>query len=694
MSKSEAYPSVFMFPRPMDGKIITLAAVALLLTSPLRAADTTATAEAGTNASLASLSGMSIEQLMNVKVSILGPSQSVSKSPAAVSVITADDIKRSGAQNIPEALRLVPGLDVAQIDSAQWAVSIRGFNSEFANKLLVLEDGRSLYEPLFGGVAWDAQDTMMDNIDHIEVVRGPGATLWGANAVNGVINIITKSAQDTQGWLVSGGGGNQTPGFGSARYGGKIGENAYYRVYGTYTAHDPTELPGGSDAENAWQMGRGGFRADWTPPGDNLFTLQGDGYWGDVHELFTVYDPASPSLSGPAQDDMGLSGANTLARWTHTISDTADFKLQAYYDYTERDATQVFGEKRHTADLNFQNEFALGDRHKLIWGLGYRATTDTEQNNPTYTFSPAGKTVNLYSAFLQDEIALLPDRLSLTLGSKIEHNDFTGVEVEPGARLLWTPWVDSGSRALASQNFWASVSRAVRTPTRADEDIILHQAGPPPFAATINGNTGFESEELLAYEIGWRAAPVENVSLDAAAFYNDYNHLRNTEVSSISFFPPPPTINTYLANNMAGDTYGAEVSATWRATDYWRLQPAYTFLKMNLHVPSTSTDTVSAPTAEGESPENQFSLRSLLDLPHGVTFDAALRYVDSLSALQIPSYFELDARLAWQINPHCEFALVGQNLLHPQHPEFAPTDVHYQATQIPRSVYGEITLRF
>ena len=391
---------------------------------------------------------------------------------------------------------------------------------------------------------------------------------------------------------------------------------------------------------------------------------------------------------------MGLSGANALARWTHTFSDTADFKLQTYYDYTERDAAQVFGERRHTFDLNFQNEFAAGDRNKMIWGLGYRLTADMEENNPTYSFTPSSETVNLFSAFAQDEIALVQDRLSLTLGSKIEHNNFTGVELEPGARLLLTPWKDSGSRAVASQTFWASVSRAARTPTRSEEDIKVNQAGTPPFATMISGNTGFKSEELLAYEIGYRAAPLNNLSLDVAAFYNDYDNLRNTEFSSVSFFPPPPTVSTYLANNMKGDTYGAEVSATWTVTERWRLQPAYSFLKMNLHVNPNSTDTTTVPLTEGESPENQFSIRSSLDLPDGVTFDTALRYVDSLSAFQIPSYFEMDARLAWRINKHWEVALVGQNLLHPQHPEFAPTDVQFQQTDIPRSVYGKITWQF
>ncbi|HZF01392.1 MAG TPA: TonB-dependent receptor [Methylomirabilota bacterium] len=638
-----------------------------------------------TNADLQKLSGMSIEELMNTKVTILGPSETISKTPAAVSVVTADDIKRSGAQSISEALRLVPGMDVAQIDASQWAVSARGFNDEFANKLLVLQDGRSIYTPLFGGVLWDVQGTMMEDIDHIEVVRGPGATLWGANAVNGVINIITKSAQDTQGWLVNGGGGSQDLGFADARYGGKIGDNGYYRFYGTYDNHASMELPGDGDAHDSWQLARGGFRTDWTPAGDNLFTVQGDGYWGGINEVFTVYDPSSPTLSSTIQDDMQVSGANVLGRWTHTISDTADFKLQTYYDYTERDATRFINTTEHTFDLNFQNEFAVGERNKMIWGLGYRFTADMEKTNPGISFNPANQTLNLFSGFVQDEIALVEDRVSLTLGTKVEHNDYTGFEVEPGARLAWTP--------KEHQTVWASVSRAVRTPARTDEDVTLRQAAPtPPFppgtTLTASGSTAFQSEELLAYEIGYRTVPLKNVSLDVAAFYNDYNRLGSSEI--VSPFPPVAT----SGNKVYGDTYGVEVSATWRVMERWRLQPAYTYLKMNLHTRSGSTDTTTASQFTGESPENQFSIRSSLDLPKDVTFDTALRYVDNLPSLNVPSYFELDARLAWRINKHWEVSLVGQNLLHPQHLEFGPTAIQIQQTEIPRSVYGKISWQF
>jgi iron complex outermembrane receptor protein len=646
-----------------------------------------------TGADLASLSSMSLEQLMNVKVSILGPSETVSRTPAAVSVVTAEDIKRSGARNIPEALRLVPGLDVAQIDSSEWAVSARGFNDQSADKLLVLEDGRSIYTPLFSGVFWDVQDTMMENIDHIEVVRGPGATLWGANAVNGVINIITKSAADTQGWLVSSGGGTLERGFADARYGGKIGDNASYRVYGTYSDHAGAVLPGGNEATNSWQMARGGFRVDWDATGENAFTLQGDGYVGWVRQVVEgLYSPVPPFTETIA-DDWQTHGADVLVHWTHTYSDTSDLKVQAYYDYTGREAA-IFDEERHAFDLSLQHEFALGGRNKVVWGLGYNVTTDTEKNNQYISFSPDAQTENLYSGFLQDEIALVKDRLSLTLGSKLEHNDYTGVEVEPGGRLLWTPWADSGTRALSSQTFWASVSRAVRTPSRTEESFKSTMADSifPPLPEISYGTDDFESEKLMAYEIGYRVQPLEKLSLDLAAFYNDYNDLRSMQIVSLPA-PPVTPLTTLLGNDLYGHTKGGEISATWKMTDWWQLRPSYTYLHMNLYArPPAVSGWV--PQIEGSSPQNQFSLRSSMDFPHGVTFDAVLRYMDNLPTFQIESYFELDARLGWRINKHLEASITGRNLLHDQHAEFAPTQIFTQTTEIPRSVCGEITWQF
>ncbi|MDE3067861.1 MAG: TonB-dependent receptor [Verrucomicrobiota bacterium] len=661
-------------------KLLCAAGVLVLVGRALGADDVAATND---------LASLTIPELMKIRVTILGPSQAVSQTPAAVSVITQDDLRRSGVRNFPEALRLVPGMDVAQLDASQWAVSARGFNDVFADKLLVMQDGRSIYTPLFSGVFWDVQGTLMDDVDRIEVIRGPGATLWGANAMNGVINIITKSAADTQGTLVEGGGGAQERGLAGVRYGGKINDHAWYRAYGTYENHDHTLLPDGSGANNAWQLARGGFRTDWQPPGANQFTFQGDGYAGWIDQVFGAFDPGnSTTYTATNNDQVKVSGANLLGRWTHAFSDTSDLKLQAYYDYTARDAARIFNEQRHTFDLDLKHEFALGDRNKLDWGLGYRVTADREEDTPTISFNPDHQTVNLYSAFAQDEIALVQDRLSLTLGSKFEDNDYTGFEVEPGARLLWTP--------TAHQTFWASVSRAVRTPSRAEESVVLMQGQfeNPPGAyvpATTLGTNTFKSEQLIAYEMGYRVEPFKRLSLDLAAFFNHYDDLRSVQQPNLLL----PTV--YLANDLYGDTYGGELSATWTAADWWRLVPSYSLVKMNLHARAGSTDTTSVALDEGSSPQQQVALRSMMDLPHGVSFDTALRYVDQVPAHQIQGYFELDARLGWRINKNWEVAVVGQNLLHDQHAEYAPSYIKTQngaVTEIPRGVFGTVTLRF
>lgn len=678
------------------GKAIFTVMVVLMAVASAFGQDATAT-----NSSLSTLADMDITNLYNIKVSIVSPNapETIPQTPAAVSVVSGKDIERSGARNYPQALRLVPGMDVGQVDSIQWAVSSRGFNDIFANKLLVMQDGRSIYTPLFSGVFWDVQGTLLADIDHIEVVRGPGATIWGANAMNGVINIITKNAADTQGLLVNGGGGAQVRGFAGARYGGSINSNAFYRAYATYQNQDSTVLSDGSDASNSWQLARAGFRTDWKPSNENWFTFQGDGYAGWENQVFDEFNPAAfPTFTTTNAELMKVSGANALGRWTHTFSDTSNFKLQMYYDYTARYAANFFDEQRHTFDLDFKHEFALGTRNSVDWGLGYRITEDHEGDNPTISFYTDSQAINLYSAFVQDELSIIPDRLGLTVGSKFEQNDYTGFDFQPGARLLWTP--------TEHQTVWASVSRAVRTPSRAEESVILTQSVPvpsPPFPlpyapSTILGTNTFKNENMIAYEVGYRAQPIRNLSFDVDGYWNHYNDLRSEAPSTVG----PTTF--YLANNLHGNAYGCEVAATWRVLDWWRLQPSYSYLKMLLHANSINgyTDAYSVGLDEGSSPENQFMIRSSMDLPHAITFDTALRFVDKLEfpqpgfapTITVPNYFELDARLAWRINKNWEVALIGQNLLHDRHTEFLPTYVRTQATEIPRSVFAQVTFEY
>jgi iron complex outermembrane receptor protein len=611
------------------------------------------------------LKKLSLEQLMDVEVtSVSKRAEKLSETASAIQVITGEDIRRSGASSLPEALRLASNLEVAQVDSRQWAISARGFNSTSANKLLVLIDGRAVYTPLYAGVFWDVQDTMLEDIDRIEVISGPGATLWGANAVNGVINITTRSAKDTQGLLLLGGGGTELRDFGGFRYGGALASNVFYRVYGKYFDRDSAVLPSGQDATNNWRMGQGGFRLDREDSDVNLLTLQGDVYSGRIAQA--------------GLDDTAVSGGNVLGRWTHRMSLDSDFKLQFYYDRTHRFVPGTFTEDLNTYDADFQHRALLGERNDIVWGLGYRLLDDKVGNTPALAFLPAKVSRQVFSAFGQDEIALVKDRLHLTLGTKIEHNDYTGFEFQPSGRLAWN--VSQG------QTLWGAISRAVRTPSRIDREF--YAPGSPPFVVLVGG-TNFVSEELLAYELGYRLQPIQRLSLSLAGFYNDYDNVRSVEQLS-----PPAPFPITLANRQRGNSYGAEFTADYRATDWLRLRAGYTELQIHIRPKSGSTD-VSKGSVESSDPNHQFFLRSSLDLPGHFQFDAALRYVTHLANQGVPAYAELDARLAWEPIPKLEFSIVGQNLLHHRHPEFGAQTGPMAAPQdVERGVYGKALWRF
>lgn len=608
------------------------------------------------------LKKLTLEELMNLEVT------SVSKTPeklmeaaSAIQVITGEDILRSGASSIPEALRLASNLEVAQVDSRQWAISARGFSSTTANKLQVLIDGRSVYTPLFSGVFWDVQDTFLEDVDRIEVISGPGGTLWGANAVNGVINIISRPAKDTQGWLVLGGGGTGLRDFGGVRYGGKLATNLHYRVYGKYFDRDSTVLSRGGDATNDWHMGQGGFRLDWDPSEADLFTLQGDLYGGRI---------AQPGTNG----DIRVNGGNVIGRWSHTFSEDSDFKLQLYYDRTHRNIPGTFAEDLDTYDLDFQHRFALDERNHIVWGLGYRRSEDDVGNTPALAFLPPRLSRQLFSGFVQDEISLVKERLLLTLGTKIEHNDYTGFEFQPSGRLAWL--------INPQQTVWAAISRAVRTPSRIDNDFFA--PGSPPFTV-LQGGRNFVSEELLAYELGYRIQPHPRLLLSLATYYNDYDNLRSLEKVN-----PPAPFPLVIANGQEGESYGAELTAEYRVTDWWRLRAGYTEMRINVRPKPGSTDT-SKGSGESHDPKRQFSLRSSWDLPGHLEFDTGFRYVSQIANQAVPGYAELDVRLAWRPTPQLELSIVGQNLLHDRHAEFgAPAS----RQEIERGVYGKVTWRY
>jgi iron complex outermembrane receptor protein len=606
-----------------------------------------------------SLKTLSIEQLMNVEVtSVSKRPERLSRVASAIQVITRQDIRRSGASSLPEALRLATNLQVAQVDSRQWAISARGLNSTTANKLLVLIDGRTVYTPLFSGVFWDVQDVPLEDIDRIEVISGPGATLWGANAVNGVINVITRNATDTQGLLVSGGGGSELRGFGTAQYGGALGRDVHYRAYGSGFTRQPTLLPTGIDATDDWHFGQGGFRVDWDPSDANRVSLQGDVYRGRI--------------SQPSAGDVAVSGGNLTGAWSHPISANADVRAHIYYDRTNRDIPGTFGEHLDTYDADLQHHARLGARHDVVWGLGYLLINDRVANSSQLAFLPAHVARQWFSGFVQDEIALVPDRFHVTLGTKLEHNDYTGFEVQPSGRVNWT--------VNQFGTLWAGVSRALRTPSRIDREFFA--PGQPPYL--LAGGPGFHSEEELAYELGYRhqRGPV---ALSVATFYSRYYGIRSIEQAN-----PPAAFPIIIGNGQDGESYGAEFTGDYRVTDRWRLVAGYTELRIHVWALPTSTDT-SRGSGENHTPDRQFSVRSSLDLPGRLTFDGTLRYVGDIGNQQVPAYGELDARLGWQPVPALELSLVGQNLLHDHHTEFGTPTAR---SEIKRGVYGSFAWHF
>ncbi len=653
------------------------------------------------------VTAMSMEDLMNLQVtSVSKRTQKVADAAAAIFVITQEDIRRSGATSIPEALRLVPGLEVARIDQNKWAIGSRGFNGRFDNKLLVLIDGRSVYTPLFSGVYWNVEDVMLEDVDRIEVIRGPGATLWGANAVDGVINVITKKAKSTQAAVVTAGAGTEERAAGGVRYGGKLGDNTYYRAYTKYFDWGPSAYPSGMTAHDGWDALRGGFRADWTPAGANSLTLQGDIYRTRFDETLTVASLSAP-YSNTFLNDGKYSGGNILGRWNHT-SEGSSMSLQMYYDNTSITDHSLFGDHQNIFDIDFQHAFHVGDSQQFVWGLGYRSIRD--KNNPSFTVSlqPNQVTLNQFSTFLQDEISLVDNRLQITLGSKFERNEFTGFEIQPNARLLWN--------LTPNQSIWTAVSRAVRTPALTEEGLRLNSAvippgapsNPTPFPAVIAvfGSHQFNSEDLLAYELGYRVQATSNLSLDIATFYNNYSNLRTAEPGAP--FPegsPAPTdivIPFVAGNKMSGGTYGVELFADWKVVPKWRLVGSYSYLQMNIHKNLDSQD----PTPDnpnGSSPRHQWYLRSSIDLPKHFDQDTTLRFVDHLPGQQLPgqlpgqslpSYYSLDAHLGWRPVTRLELSIGGQNLLNNWHFEFMPDFVTTSPTVVKRSIFGSITVKF
>jgi iron complex outermembrane receptor protein len=636
------------------------------------------------------LTELSLEQLMEIEVtSVSKQAEKLVSAPAAVFALTTDDLRRSGSPSLAESLRLVPGMQVARVGAHDWAISARGFADVFSNKLLVLRDGRSLYTPLFSGVFWDVQDTMLEDIERIEVVRGPGATLWGANAVNGVISILSKPARDTQGLLVSAAAGSDPELRGAVRFGGAVDAATHYRIYAKYTRNAPSELAGtGGKARDSAELGVAGFRFDRQFGTDGTLTLQGDAYSGRHEQVFIVPVRTLPFVASLA-GDIDVAGGNVLGRWTSRQAGGGELMAQAYFDYTNRE-TPVFDDTRRAFDFEVQRRFPVAGRHELTVGAGFRATDDDVKNTEFIALEPPERQMNLWSAFVQDNISIAPRRWNLVLGTKLEHNDFTGVEIQPGARLLWTP----GDHHAG----WASIARAVRTPSRADDDVRLRQITSfPGVSIDVRGNRNLVSEELVAYEAGYRFRPTEKTSVDLALFYNDYSKLRTTEIDPASIplvarLPPPPppfVVFTQAGNKMFGETYGGELAVNAQVVPGWRVRTTYALLRAHFRFQAGSINFGSAD-ASNRSPRHQATFWSQHDFGKAWQLDWRLRYVDRLPQIRVPRVIELDARIAWRPAERWEVALVGQNLFSPHHPEFVPSSVITPATEVPRRAFLEI----
>lgn len=640
------------------------------------------------------LAQLKLEDLMNIEVtSVSKKEQKMSKTAAAVFVITSEQIAQSGADNLPDLLRMVPGVEVAQINSSKWAISIRGFNGQYSNKLLVLVDGRTVYTPMLSGVFWDALAVVLSDIDRIEVIRGPGATVWGANAVNGVINIITKKASDTQGGLLTAGAGTYEHGFGAARYGGKVGEATSYRVFADGFNRNHFPGPFGQNGADDWNLVHGGFRLDTKASAKDSVTIEGSGESGNAGEITSSILSISPPVNGLVALRDRFSGWDVLSRWNHVLSPNSETSLQVYFDRSTRgDLTYGFG--INTFDVDFQHHVGWGSRQDFVWGLGYRRSSDNTITTPRISFTPESRTTQLFSSFIQDEITIRPERLFLSLGTKLEHNDYTGFGLEPSARLAWTP---SDRNTL-----WAAVSRAQRTPARSDIGIGVNLEALPgpnnlPIVVGYAGNPHERAEQETAIEVGYRAKPSNQVSLDSTVFFNHYSDLVSVEPGTPQFESNPTPHLAYLsrfANLAAGETHGLEMFVDWKVTRRWTLSPGYSFLTMHIHREPASQDLIGGPQTEGSSPNHQAQLRSQLSVGRHWQWNTSAYFVAALPVLAVPSYTRLDSNLNWQVGERFSIGLVGQNLLRDRHLEYAGASSSVQSDFIKRSAYVKVSWAF
>jgi len=637
------------------------------------------------------LTSLSLEELMNMEVtSVAKKAQPMSDAASAIFVITNEDIRRSGAQSIPEILRIVPGLQVAQIDANKWSVSARGFSGRFSNKLLVLIDGRTIYTPLFSGVYWNSQDTVLADIERIEVIRGPGGTLWGANAVNGIINIITKSASDTHGQLMSINAGNQGEGA-SYRYGGKLGDQNSYRAYAKRFNNDNFKTILNEDANDNWNMAHAGFRADTNLSDKHSMTVQGDVFEGYASQ--TIYNTSlTPPSSTLNNDVIKNSGGSLSLLWQYKSSMHSEWSVKSFISHAHRNDINL-KQGIDTSDIELQHRLIVGDSNEITWGMGYREIEDELTNTFTVAFTPDHRTTKTINAFIQDAIKFNQD-VTLTLGTKYEHNDFTGDEWQPSAKLLWK--IDE------STSIWSALSRAVRVPSRADSDLRLNVSAIPGFTPTLISiifNPEIESENVTAFELGYRSNLRPGLSVDIAAFYNKYDDVVSQESNTPVFVATPPShllISSSNNNNLKANSYGLELFSRWQVYQDWRILFGYSIIEINVDekTPNPATSTRRIEVFEKATPTYQAELRSQWSLSEKYEFDtsiyhnSSIRTNDLTGIVDIPDYTRVDFRFGWNAKPDLSLDIIAQNVFDERHAEFVTTDII--GSEIPRSISARL----
>ncbi len=618
-------------------------------------------------------------------------SRALIENPSAVFVLSGDEVRRAGITSLPEALRLIPGVQVARLYGSRWAISARGLNGYISSKLLVMIDGRTIYTPLRSEVRWGEHDMLIEDLDRIEVIRGPGASLWGANAVNGIINIVTKPAAQTQGGLASlllGDGDENT--VLALRYGAQLGKQGSYRLYAKTADYDALKTPQGSDAGDAWNAQMIGFRADYEKSKQDDFMLQGqlsrnDMNWGvqlleDNATAFVLRDDPIDNQEG-----------SLLGRWQHSLA-RGEWVLQSYYHW--KDYNELFyKEKRKTWDVDFQHRITLDTRQEYLWGAGVRYSSDDLQGlTRMLGYAPKQRNDWLFSAFVQGEFVLQPERWRVLLGSKFEHNDYSGFEYQPSIRLLWSPH--------EKHRLWAGVSRAVRTPSRTDHDGFVESQTqlpqiPVPVTFAVHGNADYQSESLLAYELGYRYLPNRHFLLDSSVFLHEFKNLRSAEPLAIDLNQMPPYLLFQLDNLMYGEILGAELSLQWQATGNWRLSANYTYTTAYLHLQADS-HSLFGEAEEGDTPKHQFNLFSQWDVTPTLQLDSVFYYVGTVENQNTPDYLRMDVHLGWQLNQRLKLDAGVRNALTQQHAEFGNViggNVEIP-NEIPRSVYIQLRYRF